>query len=377
MNKLMRKIEAIFLALVCIVMGIVLTACGRDTASEDETEEPQKDRIVIGFSQLGAESDWRAANTESMKTVFSQENGYELIFEDAQQKQSNQITSVRNFIQQEVDYIVIAPVTETGWDTVLKEAKDAGIPVIIVDRRVDVSDEDLFTCWVGSDFELEGRKMAEWLNAFSVNRNIAPENIHIANIQGTIGATAQIGRSQGLRDGATKYGWDFLAEVPGEFTKAMGYEAMEGLLRDYPSINVVYCENDNEAFGAIEAITAAGRNVGSDIAGGDIMILSFDGVKEEALSDVIEGKIACIGECNPLHGPRVESIISMLELGKHPQKYTFVDEEIFSSDSDIPTLLIDNKVYNVVTLTPEYVAERAKLFNVGSYNSTNQSPDAY
>ena len=116
------------------------------------------DTITVGFSQVGAESDWRTANTESMKSTFSEENGYELIFDDAQQKQENQLTAIRNFIQQEVDYIVLAPVTETGWDTVLQEAKDAGIPVIIVDRMVDVSDDSLYTAWVGSNFKLEVRK---------------------------------------------------------------------------------------------------------------------------------------------------------------------------------------------------------------------------
>ena len=113
------------------------------------------DTITVGFSQVGAESDWRTANTESMKSTFSEDNGYELIFDDAQQKQENQLTAIRNFIQQEVDYIVLAPVTETGWDTVLQEAKDAGIPVIIVDRMVDVSDDSLYTAWVGSNFKLE------------------------------------------------------------------------------------------------------------------------------------------------------------------------------------------------------------------------------
>ena len=124
------------------------------------------DTITVGFSQVGAESDWRTANTESMKSTFSEENGYELIFDDAQQKQENQLTAIRNFIQQEVDYIVLAPVTETGWDTVLQEAKDAGIPVIIVDRMVDVSDDSLYTAWVGSNFKLEGQKAMTWLDAY-------------------------------------------------------------------------------------------------------------------------------------------------------------------------------------------------------------------
>ena len=139
-------------------LGILLAGCGdRQSTAEDiaTPEDTQTDRIVVGFSQVGAESDWRSANTESMKSTFTKEAGYDLIFEDGQQKQANQIRAIRTFIQQEVDYIVLAPVTETGWDTVLREAKDAGIPVVIVDRKVDVEDDSLFTCFVGSDFELE------------------------------------------------------------------------------------------------------------------------------------------------------------------------------------------------------------------------------
>ena len=166
-------------------LGILLAGCGdRQSTAEDiaTPEDTQTDRIVVGFSQVGAESDWRSANTESMKSTFTKEAGYDLIFEDGQQKQANQIRAIRTFIQQEVDYIVLAPVTETGWDTVLREAKDAGIPVIIVDRKVDVEDDSLFTCFVGSDFELEGLKMSEWLNSFSISKGIAPEDIHIYSV---------------------------------------------------------------------------------------------------------------------------------------------------------------------------------------------------
>ena len=180
-------------------LGILLAGCGdRQSTAEDiaTPEDTQTDRIVVGFSQVGAESDWRSANTESMKSTFTKEAGYDLIFEDGQQKQANQIRAIRTFIQQEVDYIVLAPVTETGWDTVLREAKDAGIPVVIVDRKVDVEDDSLFTCFVGSDFELEGLKMSEWLNSFSISKGIAPEDLHIVNIQGNIGASAQIGRTR-------------------------------------------------------------------------------------------------------------------------------------------------------------------------------------
>ena len=321
------------------------------------------DTITVGFSQVGAESDWRTANTESMKSTFSEENGYELIFDDAQQKQENQLTAIRNFIQQEVDYILLAPVTETGWDTVLQEAKDADIPVIIVDRMVDVSDDSLYTTWIGTDSLLEGRKGAEWLIGFAEAKGIAASDIHIADIQGTIGSTAQIGRTKGLEEGVDKYGWDLVAQQTGEFTQAKGQEVMESMLKQYDNINVVYCENDNEAFGAIDAIEAAGKTVGSDIANGEIMVISFD-TTNAGLTDTLAGKITCDVECNPLHGPRAEELIKALEAGEEVEKLNYVDEEIFATDDTVDKVKAVNSLdeegeYAVTPITQEIIDGRA------------------
>ncbi len=321
------------------------------------------DTITVGFSQVGAESDWRTANTESMKSTFSEENGYELIFDDAQQKQENQLTAIRNFIQQEVDYILLAPVTETGWDTVLQEAKDAGIPVIIVDRMVDVSDDSLYTTWIGTDSLLEGRKAAEWLNAYTTAKGIDAKDVNIVDIQGTIGSTAQIGRSKGLEEGVDNYGWNLLAQQSGEFTQAKGQEVMESMLKQYDNINVVYCENDNEAFGAIDAIEAAGKTVGSDIANGEIMVMSFD-TTNAGLTDTLAGKIACDVECNPLHGPRAEELIKALEAGEEVEKLNYVDEEIFATDDTVDKVKAVNSLdeegeYDVTPITQEIIDGRA------------------
>ena len=321
------------------------------------------DTITAGFSQVGAESDWRTANTESMKSTFSEENGYELIFDDAQQKQENQLTAIRNFIQQEVDYILLAPVTETGWDTVLQEAKDADIPVIIVDRMVDVSDDSLYTTWIGTDSLLEGRKAAEWLNAYTTAKGIDAKDVNIVDIQGTIGSTAQIGRSKGLEEGVDNYGWNLLAQQSGEFTQAKGQEVMESMLKQYDNINVVYCENDNEAFGAIDAIEAAGKTVGSDIANGEIMVMSFD-TTNAGLTDTLAGKIACDVECNPLHGPRAEELIKALEAGEEVEKLNYVDEEIFATDDTVDKVKAVNSLdeegeYDVTPITQEIIDGRA------------------
>lgn len=343
-----------------LVLCAAVTACaGRanEEISAGEEAAPE-DYIVVGFSQLGAESDWRNANTESMRDAFTREEGYELLIEDGQQKQANQIMAIRTFIQREVDYIVLAPVTETGWDTVLQEAKDAGIPVIIVDRMVDVEDESLFTCWVGSDFELEGRKTAEWLREYAAAKGISPDDIRLVNIQGTLGGSAQIGRTKGIEEAAAANGWNLMAQEPGDFTLARGREVMESFLQQYDNINVVYCENDNEALGAIEAIEGAGGTVGSDIAGGEVMVISFDGVKEEAMNYVMEDKISCIAECNPLHGPRVRALIELLEAGRSPEKFSYVDEGMYAHDDTVKSVTVGGTEYSVTVATPDVLSAR-------------------
>lgn len=312
----MQNIVKRFMTLVSVVLGLsfVLGAFPASVQAED--------LIVVGFSQVGAESDWRTANTKSMQDTFVEANGYRLIFDDAQQKQENQITAIRNFIQQEVDYIVLAPVTETGWDTVLQEAQDAAIPVIIVDRMIDVSDDALFTAWVGSDFKLEGDKAVEWM------LETQAEELKIVHLQGTIGSSAQIGRSEGLEEGVeANDGWEIIAQQTGEFTQAKGQEVMESILKQHDDINVVYAENDNMAFGAIDAIEAAGKTVGVD---GDIVVISFDATRA-GLDATLEGKINYNVECNPLHGVRVDALIQQLEAGEEVDKLAYVEEMTFDA----------------------------------------------
>lgn len=331
--------------LMASVMCLGLAACGGapTTTGDATTDTPpaasgtsSDEPIVVGFSQVGAESDWRTANTESMKSTFTEENGFKLIFDDAQQKQENQITAIRNFIQQEVDYIVLAPTGETGWDTVLQEAKDAGIPVIIVDRMVKVSDDSLYTAWVGSDFRAEGDKAVKWMEEKFTDK----DKLNIVHLQGTIGSSAQIGRSEALEDGLKNNStWNLVAQQSGEFTQAKGQEVMESVLKQNSDIDVVYCENDNMAFGAIDAIEAAGKTVGKD----GITVISFDAT-HAGLADTLAGKISLDVECNPLHGPRVQEIIKQMQAGQTPEKTAYVDEEMFDADT-ITQGTIDQRAY--------------------------------
>ncbi len=310
-----------------------------EAATEAKTEaakteaakaEEKKELLVVGFSQVGAESDWRTANTESMKSTFTEKNGYKLIFDDAQQKQENQLKAVRNFIQQDVDYIVIAPVTETGWDTVLQEAKDAGIPVIIVDRMIDVSDDTLYTAWVGSNFLQEGYDAVKWLDEYLTKNNRTDDAINIVTLQGTIGSSAQIGRTDGVEEKMKDHPkWKMLERQTGEFTQAKGQEVMESFLKTYNDIDVVIAENDNMAFGAIDAIKAAGKTCGPK---GDITIISFDAVAA-AFDSMIAGDMNVSVECNPLHGPRVSEIIQKLEKKEKVDKIAYVQEGVYPADT--------------------------------------------
>ncbi len=316
------------------------------------TENIDSDLTIVGFSQLGSESDWRTANTKSIQNALTKKNGFSLIFSNGRQSQENQIKDVRSFIFQEVDYIVIAPVTETGWDTVLAEARQAGIPVIIVDRMIDTEDESLFVACVGTDKYAEGKKAGQWLEKYLVkiknanralsDKNTLPkeatvkktekndENINIVVLEGTLNSTAQIGRSKGFEDVARHHrNWNILARENGDFTKAKGKEVMQKLLRKYNDIDVLVSQNDDMTFGAIEAINEAGLSCGVN---GDITIISFDAVSE-AFDKMEEGLINADIECNPLQGPMIADIIGRLEKGEKVDKISYVDGKVFEAET--------------------------------------------
>lgn len=317
---------------------VIAAGCGASDTNSSDSESSESAQstsandsgsnklITIGFSQVGAESDWRVANTASMKSALSEKNGFKLIFADAQQKQENQIKAVRDFISQDVDVIAIAPVTETGWETVLGEAKDADIPVIIVDRMIKVSDDSLFSCWVGSDFQKEGVNAAEWLVNYMKEKGKTDKQ-NVVVLQGTIGSSAEIGRTKGFGDTIKKYdNFNILAQQTGEFTQAKGQEVMESFLKQYNDIDVVIAQNDNMAFGAIDALKAAGKAPGKDVT-----IVSFDAVKA-AFKSMIAGDMNVSVECNPLHGPRVAELAKKLMNDEKVEKIQYVDEKVYPAE---------------------------------------------
>ncbi len=337
MNRI-RKITGLGVAFGAFLF---LAGCGSQKTPGPETSvsqqfetEMDENLIAVGFSQVGAESDWRAANTESIQSALTPENGFYLIYEDAQQKQENQFKAIRNFILQEVDYIVLSPIVETGWDTVLQEAKDAGIPVILVDRKAQV-DEALYTCWIGADFESEGRHAGEWLEQYLDAQGRADEEIHIVTLQGTLDSSAQLGRTKGFAGVMAGHdNWKMLEMRDADFTQAKGQEVMESLLQKYDDIDVVVCENDNMAFGAVDAIREFGGSCGPD---GEITILSFDAVSA-AFGAMIAGEINVSFECNPLHGPKLQEIIKALEGGGAVDKIQYMEETYFDTSMDLEEL---------------------------------------
>ena len=321
----------ITLSLCLLLCCVLLSGC---TGANKNGENAYEDFIVVGFSQVGAESDWRNANTKSMQEALSEANGYRLILDDAQQKQERQITAIRNFIHQGVDYIVLAPTTEKGWETVLAEAKAAKIPVIIVDRMIEIENDDLFTCWIGSDFLGEGRNAVRWME----NR-FGDEPLRIVHLQGNLGSSAQLGRTAGLNEGLDRNPqWELVYRENGDFTQAKGQELVEALLAEGLEFNVLYSENDNMAYGAINALKNAGLTPGKDVT-----IISFDAGRH-ALELVMSGEISYDVECNPLHGPRVEAIIQRLEAKQTPPKLTYVEEASFDTET-ITQSILDSRGY--------------------------------
>ena len=282
-------------------------------------------KIVLGFSQIGAESEWRTANSESIKSA-AKEAGIDLKFSDAQQKQENQIKAIRSFIAQKVDVIAFSPVVESGWETVLREAKAAKIPVILSDRAVDVKDDSLWVSFMGSDFVEEGRRAANWLVEYLDKKGVKG-SVNIVELQGTVGSAPAIDRKKGFEEILkTHPNLKITRSQTGDFTRAKGKEVMEAFLKADKNINVLYAHNDDMAIGAIQAIEEAGLKPGKDIT-----IVSIDAVKG-AFEAMMAGKLNCTVECSPLLGPQLMDAVKDLMAGKTLPKRIVTKEGVFPAE---------------------------------------------
>jgi galactofuranose transport system substrate-binding protein len=290
-----------------------------ETAPETEqagAKKTYKD-LVVGYSQIGAESEWRTGNTASIKEAAEQ-LGVELIFDDAQQKQENQIKAIRSFIAQQVDVIGVSPLTETGWDSVFQEAKEAGIPIILVDRRAAVPD-DLYTTYLGSDFKEEGKRSAR------VMFNLLGGKGKIVELVGTVGSAPAIDRYEGFREILKEHPeMKIIASESGDFTRAKGKEVMEGFLQRYgDQIDALYSHNDDMAIGAIKAIEEYGLRPGVDIK-----IVSIDAIRD-AFQAMVDGKLNATIECNPLLGPQFFELALQVVNGEPVPKWIPSEERVF------------------------------------------------
>jgi simple sugar transport system substrate-binding protein len=297
-----------------------LAACAKKPASSSSSSGTKT--ITLGFSQVGAESGWRTANTKSIQES-APAAGINLKFSDAQQKQENQIAAIRSFIQQKVDVISFSPVVVSGWDTVLKEAQTAKIPVILTDRAVD-GDNSLYVTLVGSDFEAEGERAGKMF-ADVVKSISGPVNI--AQLEGTTGSAPAIERTKGFaKIMAANPSWKIVTTQSGDFTRDGGKQVMQAFLQSHPEINALYAQNDDMGLGAIQAIEAAGKKPGTDIK-----IVTVDATHDGFVA-MAAGKINGLIECNPLLGPQLMDTIKTVLSGGKVDKWIVTKEQDFTQD---------------------------------------------
>jgi len=321
------------------LLAVAVPACGSDDSTSGGSGTGASasggggDAIKLGFAQVGAESGWRTANTTSIQDSAKQA-GIDLKFSDAQQKQENQIKAIRSYIQQKVDVIAFSPVVETGWDTVLLEAKRAKISVILTDRAVDSDDTSLYETFLGSDFVKEGEKAGQWLvdNADTSDVN-GDGKINVVQIEGTTGAAPAIDRKKGFEDTiASDSSIKVIASQTGDFTRDGGKKVMESFLKSQKDIDVLYAHNDDEGLGAIEAIEAAGLTPGKDIK-----IITVDAV-HDGMQALADGKINFIVECSPLLGPQLMDLAKKVKAGETVPPRIETEETTFTQEQAIEAL---------------------------------------
>ena len=317
----MRKLIVLALAL-ALTLGLSGCAGKQEPAAENAS-------IVVGFSQLGAESSWRIANTASMEQA-AKDYGYSLMMENANQKQEKQIDAIRSFIAYQVDVIVFSPIVETGWENVLTEAKQAGIPVILMDRMVETQDDSLYTAYIGADFYAEGRRAGEYLVRKA--DALGAEKLRIVEICGTTDSTPMRDRQRGFMDVIGQDGrFAVIDSVDGDFLRSKGEECMRELLEKHGAdgIDVIYSHNDSMTLGALDVLEKKGVRPGKDI-----LLITVDGEKE-AVDALKAGRINCVVQCTPHLGPDVMKLVGALKEGRDLPKINHPDEKAFSDFDDL------------------------------------------
>ena len=319
-------------ALVLMLMFTLLAACGKKDAETSATKEDKK--ITVGVVQTNAnESDWRTANTKSFNEAFAAA-GFELKMVFGEGDHAKQISQAQQLIQEEVDYLVVLGLQSAGWEDVAKAAKTAGIPFIMADRKLDLS-ENLYTAMVCSDFLAEGNKAVDWLKTQKLDA------YKIVVLGGDTGSSAQLGRSKAIEDGAKANKWDivFNQNMKG-WDETLAKQAVADLIATGTKFTVIYAENDNMARGACTAMDAAGITYGKN---GTVKVIAFDANKW-GLQNVLSGKFSLDVECNPLHGPRIVKLINSLKAGEKVEQNAYVDEAVFDCTT-ITQAIVDARSY--------------------------------
>ena len=319
---LRKKLRIMYIIMSILMLMVFLPACG-------ENDTPQDDPgLLLGFSQIGSESAWRIGNTKDIEDK-ADEYGISLMFENANQKQENQIAAIRRFIAYKVDVIAFSPIVEDGWDNVLLEAKNAGIPVILVDRDISTEEEGLTACLIGADFYKEGQMAGEYL--IRKADELGLKEVNIVEITGTDNSTPMRQRQAGFADAiAEDERMHVLESVDGDFLKSRGAECMKTLLEKYgDKIDVVYSHNDEMTLGALPEIEDAGYEPGKDI-----IIISIDG-GQEAIDVLKSGKINCVVECTPKLGKEVMETAIKLKNGEQVESTIHPEENVFSDEMDL------------------------------------------
>ena len=323
-----KKIKTILL-LILGISGVIMVLLFTDIRNNQEETDDEK--LILGFSQIGAESAWRGCNSQSIKAA-AENAGIQLLFENAEQKQENQIKAIRSFIAYQVDVIAFVPIVADGWDNVLKEAQNAGIPVLVTDRKIKTADENLYAGFIGTDSEQEGREGGQFLlKKFS--ERPAGGTVKIVEISGTEGSSVAEGRASGFRQiiGEDPK-FDIFFSASGDFLRSRGYEIMRDILSEQQDIDVLYSHNDGMTLGAIDAMKEVGIRPGKDV-----VIVTID-AEQAAIDALKKGEVNCVIECNPKTGPAILTLATKLAKGETIPRLQHVFEEVFTEYDDLSSI---------------------------------------
>ena len=307
------------------LLPLSLSGCAPQEPPEEEAAD---DTVLLGFSQLGWESAWRIGNSLDIQAA-AERAGVQLMFDNAQQKQENQIKAIRSFIAYQVDVIAFAPIVEQGWDTVLQEAKAAGIPVLLTDRLIVTEDPSLYVGYVGADFLAEGRRAGEFLVEKADREGLT--DLKIVELSGTPSSSPMQQRGEAFREciaGDPRF--EIVETMSGDFLRSKGKECMQEMLERHERIDVLFSHNDAMTLGAIEAIEEAGLRPGEDV-----IIITIDG-EQAAIDFLQEGKINCVVECTPMLGDIIMELAKKLAAGEEIPRVTNPEERAFTEfDEDL------------------------------------------